>query len=144
MVAAQLQFDKHVVKMTLETAQLLCSAVNLAGGTSPYKTTHKNHPSAVWARSSKQNFEWLVLHGLALSKEYTYRYNKVHACEKVIADCSRQSALFPDLSLLPFAQAMPDEYKNPDPVAAYRAYCVGAKADMAAWIKRPKPDWFQK
>ena len=72
-VAAQQLCDKHVVKMPLETAQMLCSAfdpLDLA----PYKRVHYNHPCTQWARQSEANFDWLVTHGLALCAEYTKRY----------------------------------------------------------------------
>ena len=43
--AAQYQYNKHVVKMILESAQLLCTAHRELGNDDvPYKSTHKNHP----------------------------------------------------------------------------------------------------
>lgn len=47
--------------MALETAQLLCTTVNIVNDSSitPYKTTHKNRPSAVWAR--QMNLKVVVL-----------------------------------------------------------------------------------
>mgnify|MGYP001191264200 CR=1 FL=1 len=75
--AAQYQYNKHVVKMILESAQLLCTAHNLLDGSDadvPYKSTHKNHPSAVWARQSSANYSWLYFHMLALGEEYTKHY----------------------------------------------------------------------
>ena len=87
--AARLQHDKHILKMVLETAQMLCSAFENA----PYKKTYINHPCTVWARTSRNNFDWLVLHGLALATEYTYRYNKTHASEKVISWCYKNADL---------------------------------------------------
>ena len=80
--AALFQCDKHIVKMPLETAQLLCSAFKDVS--TPYKKTHLNHPCAKWARKSKHNYEWLILHGLALCDEYQYRYKKTHQSKKVI------------------------------------------------------------
>jgi len=53
-------FDPHVVKM------------------------HKNHPSAVWARVAPYHYIWLCKYGLALCKEYTFRYKKVHKCQQHI------------------------------------------------------------
>jgi len=47
--------DKRVVKMVLETAQLLSTAIRILDPetTLPiYKMTHKNHPVSVWVRSS--------------------------------------------------------------------------------------------
>lgn len=130
--AARDQCNKHVVKMVLETAQLLCTAVIETGGTAPYRATHKNHPCAVWARKSKANFNWLKQHGLALGEEYTRRYGKTHKSVAVIEDLDDDT--IPDGQLTSFALAMPDEFKVAgDPVASYRNYYRGDKAGMAEW-----------
>ena len=77
--AASFQYNKHVVKMILESAQMLCTAHHLLGNTNvPYKPTHKNHPSAVWVRQNAKHYQWLYNHMLALGNEYTKRYNKIH------------------------------------------------------------------
>ena len=69
--AAKMQCDKHVVKMILETAQLLSTAHHeLDGASVAYKPTHKNHPSAVWVRSSSDHYRWTVAHLEALGSEY--------------------------------------------------------------------------
>jgi hypothetical protein len=57
--AARMQCDQHVVKMTLESAQMLSTVINELGGEGPYKSTHVNHPCSVWARQSLGNFLWL-------------------------------------------------------------------------------------
>ena len=84
--AAKYQYNKHVVKMILETAQLLCTAHHELGTNIdiPYKATHKNHPSAIWVRSSAEAYMWAYEHMLALGKEYTKRYGKEHL---TIAKC---------------------------------------------------------
>lgn len=74
--------DKRVVKMVLESAQLLSTAMTLTGGTGPYRVTHTNHPCSLWARSSRVRYLWLLDHFVALCDEYEARYNKLHACEK--------------------------------------------------------------
>ena len=56
---AEYHVDKHVVKMILETAQLLCGAHWTTGGEAPYKLSHKNHPSAIWTRQDLNNYMWL-------------------------------------------------------------------------------------
>lgn len=78
--------NKRVVKMVLESTQMLCTALNELAGEqiTPYKSTHKNHPCNVWVRESLENFYWLVSHALALSNEYERRYNKRHKCLSVI------------------------------------------------------------
>ena len=82
-VSAQMQHDKHVVKMVLESAQMLCSTFDPNLYDVPYKRVHYNHPCTKWARENIGNFFWLVNHGLALASEYTYRYGKVHCLRKL-------------------------------------------------------------
>ena len=144
-LAARYQCDKHVIKMILETAQLLCSVFE--PGQAPYKRTHYNHPSAVWTRASRANYMWLIEHGEALCYEYTRRYKKSHKSEFVFQWCRNQPVheILPDVGeLTPFAQAMPEQYKNPDDaVAAYRAYYKGEKARFAVWTPPASPpDWW--
>lgn len=144
-LAAEAQFDAHVVKMTLETAQLLCST--FSPGLAPYKPTHQKHPCAVWARETAANFLWLAEHGLYLADEYERRYEREHKSRGVILWCLDNIAMANvDHSgdLTPFAQAMPEEYRQDDPVAAYRAYYLGAKHHIARWNKsRPPPAWWR-
>jgi len=137
-IAAQMQCDKHVVKMCLETTQLLST---VAGG--PYKPTHVNHPCTKWAGECLANFDWLMWHGMALCQEYTYRYDKIHKCEAVLKNI-RPPALIADIrGGTPFAQCMPDVYKNDDPVVAYRNYYMSKMSTIdMRWTKRPMPSWF--
>jgi len=68
--SAKIQHDKHVVKMILESAQMLCSVFdNEKYNDIPYKRTHYNHPCTVWTRTDLNNFYWLVNHALALCNE---------------------------------------------------------------------------
>ena len=135
--------DKHVVKMTLETAQLLCSPYE--PGKAPYKRTHYNHPCAKWARESIGNYEWLVEFGYFIAQEYTHRYNKIHKCLDVIDWCDNNSHTLnlPDMGLTPWAQAMPDEYKDPCAIQAYRNYYLGDKIDFCKWTNRKTPNWIE-
>jgi len=145
--SAQAHVDKHVVKMPLETAQLLCTARHELTGdadTIPYRKTHTNHPCSVWARQSLANYTWLCDLGIALCEEYTYRYEKVHKCQAVIEDCIKNTPVhnvFEYLELTPFPQAMDDEYKLSDPVLAYRNYYNQAKAHLHSWKGRVAPVW---
>ena len=113
--AAQALVDKHVVKMILESAQLLSTAHRVLDGEMTvydkyvegslppryrktktwrlhdgrdkviYSATHINHPSAVWCRTAVENYTWLVDHMYGLMDEYTYRYGKKHKCHGEIA-----------------------------------------------------------
>lgn len=75
--------DKRLIKMILETAQLLCTTLNLRGIQTPYKSTHVNHPCRKWIDESDNNYTWLYTHFICLCYEYTFRFNKKHACEKL-------------------------------------------------------------
>lgn len=141
--SAQQLCDKHVVKMILESAQMLCSP--FPKGDAPYKRAYYNHPCTLWARESQRNYEWLVDHAYAMCQEYTRRYGKVHKSLAVIEWCGKNchKLNLPDLDLTPFAQAMPEQYKNNCAVTAYRSYYNGEKAYFAKWTKRETPNWFQ-
>lgn len=140
--AAQMQVDKHVVKMILETAQLLSTARFLYGASGTYKPTHQGHPCTKWAAESAHNYAWLWHHGMALCEEYTFRYGKRHKSQDLFEGELRHIPAIPRIGRTPFAQAMPDEFKHPDPVIAYRRYYIGAKAHFAKWTNRAEPLWF--
>lgn len=94
--------NRRIIKMTLESMQLLSTAINYYGGTGPYKTTHKDHPCTKWVIESRSNAEWLVKHFKALCEEYTKRYNKTHKCESYIESIVSQLNLIPDNGLISF------------------------------------------
>ena len=133
--AASFFYNRHVVKMILESAQLLCTAHVMLDGDDanvPYKVTHKNHPSAVWARESADNYSWLYFHMLALGEEYTRRYGKKHL---TILKCSGPLGKLPGGILntgpTPMPQCMPDQYKVPDnSVEAYWNYYEAEKVNV--------------
>lgn len=145
--AAVMLCDKHVPKMILESAQLLCSPFE--PGMAPYRRTHYNHPCAIWVRSSSANYEWLLNHACALADEYWKRYDKRrHKSESVLDWCfeNELKIKFPSIELTPFAQCMPEQYKVPgDAVQAYRNYYIGEKARFAKWERGTKvPEWWTK
>jgi len=137
--------DKHVVKMILETTQLLNNAMALTDTayTPVYKVTYVNHPASVWARQTAGNFLWLYRLGKQLCHEYTYRYHKQHKCQKII-DITIGYRHFKnrDTSMTPFAQCMPDYCKCIDAIKAYRKYYVYEKKHIAKWTGREKPPWW--
>jgi len=142
--AARLHCDKHVIKMILESAQMLSSAISKHGGRPGYKPTHIGHPCTKWAGHTRDNFDWLVELALALSAEYEHRYSpkREHKSVAVIRDAHAQRFLVPAGAITAFAQAMPDKYKHTDPVTAYRRYYAAEKARFATWRPpRVRPDW---
>ena len=113
-LAAQQMCDKHVVKMPLETAQMLSTIhrmldgeeyvdysktgrrikrwthwldADMPDGKYLYHATMVNHPCTIWARETLGNYMWLVHHGLELCREYTRRYNRRHASQSIIEFC---------------------------------------------------------
>lgn len=143
-ISAQYHCDKHVVKMILEEAQMLSTVHQRydSGVEGLYKPTHKHHPCTVWAGDSVDNYLYGHAMFVALCDEYTVRYGKVHASARLIEPLSVVPAGVPDEGLLPFPQAMPDEFKCADPVDGYRKYYCTAKAGFARWTVRDVPEWF--
>jgi hypothetical protein len=144
---AEYHNDKHVVKMILETAQLLCGVhhiVNKDNTDIPYKLSHKNHPCSIWARESLTNYLWLCELGLELCKEYTYRYGKRHKSLDVIEWCVVNKPNILDKDLTEPAKAMPEKYKVKSVVESYRNYYLGDKAYFSKWKNRETPEWFNQ
>ena len=147
--SAQAQPDKMLVKMPLETAQMLCTAHRELDGdkyadeTGLYKRAYWNHPCTIWARESSENYKWLYQHFLALGSEYKFRYGKVHSTDSLLRDLLSSpptNIKWGGLTTIP--QAMPDHCKKPDSVDAYRTYYIQEKKRFAKWTKRQVPHWF--
>jgi len=144
-LSAQYNVDRHVVKMILEQSQLLCGVHHISGGKDiPYKLTHKNHPSAKWSRASLSNYLWLCDYTMEICYEYTYRYEKIHKSQRVVEWCKDNLPEIPDIGLTPFAQALPDDLKDKDPIKAYRNYYIRDKKHLFSWKKREVPLWIRK
>ncbi len=144
-ISAQEMIDKHVVKMPTESMQMISTTLDYLGLPCPYKPVMLNHPCTIWARKSRNNFQWLVSHCLALCKEYTVRYNKTHKVELTLSEYadSIEKALdyLPREGLTPFAQAMPDSLKDDDACIAYQNYYLHSKWPFASW-KTERPTWW--
>lgn len=162
--AAQWMVDKHVVKMILESAQLLSTAHRVIDGQQyidstsgrrikrwelpdsrepvMYKATHINHPSAVWCRTSVENYLWLVDHYFALLNEYTYRYGKVHKCADLGYTLQSPPLGLKDWDATPIICAMDTKYiVSQDPVENYRNYYRQGKSALHKWTGREPPPW---
>jgi hypothetical protein len=150
-LAARYHSDKHVVKMIVESAQILCTVLNKKGiKETPYKPTHQNHPCVLWAEKSYENFCWLTELLRALLIEYTFRYHKAHKTLDVyewidgFINNTIKELNWKGKGLTPFALAMPDEYKIPnDTVESYRQYYLKAKKDICKWKNGDIPEWWK-
>ena len=146
--AARMHCDKHVVKMILETAQLLYSShwiLNPEGiKKNAYKLTHKNHPCAIWVRTSLSNYMWLASLGWWLCREYKYRYgeHKTHKTEEhIVWLLNNAPADIPYIDFTRPVLAMPDEYKKEDPVDSYQMYYIESKLKNRGIVKYTKREW---
>lgn len=151
-LAAQMLCDKHCNKMIVETAQMMAAGLIVHGAQpnempltksgTPYRGGYPFHPCTRWSYESRSNFVWLAQHGYALCQEYTRRYGKAHACQIPIGQMWSMAHFIPEGEQTPFAQAMPDEFREDDAVVAYRAYYHSKT--FAKWEKgTPAPDWWQ-
>jgi len=165
---AELHNDKHVVKMILEYAQLLSTAHRVLDGTQSvvvsktnrkqtryvlsdereyalYRSTHANHPSAIWVRQSYENYEWLYQLFVAVLKEYTYRYGRTHATERLVGQLYTPPTNIPKgVGFTEPPPAMPEEYRvKNNSIQSYINYYVGAKKHLANWKKRTIPSWYE-
>ena len=95
--------NKRVVKMILESAQLLSTALRHHGSDAPYKATHVHHPCTKWVCQSRSNYMWLLQHFSALCGEYTKRYGKVHKSQQYANDFRLLAGTIPDIGPTPFA-----------------------------------------
>lgn len=143
--AARYHCDKHVPKMVLESAQIMCTVLHGMGYEVTYRPTHRNHPCTIWAGKSKENFLWLYHLAKHLNEEWQIRFfhSRNHKSFDVIRSLPTPKCT--EFKLRGFtypALAMPDDCKTDDPVESYRNYYRKYKAEMASWSRCPVPDWW--
>ena len=128
--SAAMMSNKHIVKMVVETAQILSTVHHMYQSKiaeEVYKPTHKHHPSVVWCTSSVQHYRWVIAHLEALLEEYTHRYHKTHKTSTVAKLLKTPPPNMPDKVFTQPPQAMPDQYKSPSSVQSYRLYYAHEK-----------------
>ena len=153
-ISAEALDNKRVVKMVLETAQLLSTAIFINTHITYdnlYKPTHIKHPCTIWASLNLSNWDWLFQHFVALCQEYSFRYNRQHASEKIspyllkyrtdikhgamtaFANCARSNALQIDFKHMK------------DACEAYKQYLIARWHHdklPPKWINRKPPIWY--
>ena len=151
--SAQDHCNVHNVKMILEASQLLSTAHFVLDGIQVgYKPTHRNHPSAIWTRSTSANYQWLYAHFKALCSEYTFRTGKIHKTSELLSVLDKLPCNIKKAELEPFAMCMDDEYKRLgifDQTTAYKTYLKNKFSEWACrekpikvqWTNRKQPTW---
>jgi len=171
-IAAQLQCDKHVVKMIVESAQMLSTSHRILDGAMEkrlsksgkrlvkywkhedfvmeavlYKAVHMGHPCTVWTMESDANYQWHYQHFVALCDEYKYRYGKVHHTDTILREMLKTLPKnIPTGDMTPIKLAMksnPECMFPDDPVKSYRLYYKTKKDRFKmVWTNRETPEWF--
>ena len=134
----------RVVKMILESCQILSTVLNEQGLKAPYRSFNPKHPSCLWAAEASENFENLVLHCSAMLEEYTERFGKTHKCQQVLAEILNlyDPMAFPRFKSTPLRLAMPIEFRSASPVKSYRDYY--SQKDNMRYPKEKIPLWLRK
>ena len=174
-IAAMMHCERHILKMLIEHTQMLATAYYSTIGISrkkefqgneekiyelfrgwprkdefgndwPYSVTHVNHPCTIWTRESLSNFNWLLDCTKAMCREYTYRYGKKHSIESIIDWMYLNPPKLKDIGQTPFAQALPDCFKDSDPIKAYRLYYAFKTTYMKVnWkLEERIPQWWNR
>lgn len=171
-IAAEMHCDKHCNKMIVEHAQMLATAYystlgisrkkeipekqdqvnkmfkgwprkNADGTEHHYAITHVNHPCTIWARTSIENFNWLLNCTDALCESFTKRWKGQHSIKRIVDWMRQNPPNLPSIGQTPFAQAMPDCFKDEDPTKAYRSYYGMKTAYMnLEWRYTETPSWW--
>jgi hypothetical protein len=154
-VCARYHVDKHVVKMIVESAQMLSTVMRVRADIDfGYKACYINHPCTKWVGESFENWHWLLKLGIQLGREYTHRFGKRHATSDVLLgvrdhmhrmmitlndNCCELSSG----GMTPFYPCVSERFKKYDPVTAYRLYYYFQKVRLHKWTKREVPHFIK-
>jgi len=144
-ISAKSLVDRHVVKMILESVQLLCIAHAIKGSVPEgiwSSLGWQHHPCAKWVASSLSNYCWLLAHANGLCAEYQHRYDRTHKLEAdgMLVRLAEKMPPVPDIGLTPFVEATGDIHEG-EPIATYRRYYLERKNHLMFWTRREPPDW---
>ena len=142
--AVKSYYKKHLTKIPLELSQVLSTAHNEIDGKKDglYKSTHINHPLCIFARKSVNNYLFVLHHLEELFKEFRYRREKIHGCEKILPIISKvpiNLTEYNEMIILPNCTP----YNNINSIEAYRKYYMVDKRHLADFEMREKPNWWK-
>lgn len=146
--------DQHIVKMPLEEAQMLCTAVwhhnpSFAEYTGLYKPVHQKHPCTLWAMETRANYVFAYNLYTSMLCEYHNRYGKWHGAGKHSRALNCAQQFIPEGALTPHPQCFSghDDCKTDEewPIMAYRAFYKVDKTAFARYNKgRNMPEWMKE
>mmetsp|Transcript_54802 Transcript_54802/g.138450 ORF Transcript_54802/g.138450 Transcript_54802/m.138450 type:complete len:234 (+) Transcript_54802:83-784(+) len=167
--AARWHANIHIVKMIVETAQLLCNVHHRAADKDshcappfvaksriPYKESQAGHRklgSMIWVAESLGNYRWGVELGLALCREYNRGRGRaagkqsLHRTQAVLEWLRDHEPNFTRVRRTPVRRrhlAMPEKLKDaPNSVEAYRDYYYSKRRTMPmVWPEGLTPEWW--
>ena len=147
LLCAKYHCDKHVVKMIVETGQMLCTAYQRHYGLKDdlYKPAYPHHPMTKWVGDSGANFSFTIKLFDSLLAEYTDRYNKVHKTFRIYLLLNSKYKKWQDMEgeFTTPPLCMPDEYKLDDYVQSYKNYYIGEKMYFAKYNYSETPHWLK-
>jgi len=167
---AEFHCDKHVVKMILETVQMLYTAHNVLKTPNlpndrennfvSYRSFSPKHPTCIWIRQCEKNYRYASLVAKYLCEEYTHRYARIHKCQQHVdwlilnipnnfqtISYNPETVLsynkeFQEQGHTPVPLAMYDDVKYHDTFKSYRFYYIVHKRRFAKWTSRSTPWWY--
>ena len=145
-LCAEFLGDRHCVKMVLETAQMLSTAHRMCGGsTEVYGAFAPNHPMSKWVRRTRANYRWTLALFRAMMDEFDYRLAYRHASGRLTKHLKEIPPAIPVGELTDPPQCMPDEFRHPDAVVAYRRYYAEKyrQGIVAYGWNRAMPEWLK-
>lgn len=147
--AVKMLADCHIIKLCLETAQILSSVIknhNKQNNQLLPKPYNPNHP-VIKAINNQFKINYVLKYNKALHNEFIYRFNKKHAYFSLINIYNK--ILFNDTDIkddFSFAQ----DFKNfstdeHDIVNAFKAYYKFKKSIIKRWkyTKTEEPNWLK-
>ena len=147
-LCAKYHCDKHVVKMILETGQMLCTAYQRHYGLKDdlYKPAYPHHPMTKWVGDSGGNFSFTIKLFDSLLDEYTHRYNKIHKTSRINLLLNSKYINWHNMKgkFTTPPLCMPDEYKLDDYIESYKNYYIGEKMYFAKYNYSETPHWLKE
>jgi hypothetical protein len=155
-IAAQQMCDAHILSSCKEVLQIISTVWRV---TCPiiYDQYHRKdilirpwvvaeHPVIQWTMASEESYLWVLTFFTACLEEFEFRRKKKHVYHAKLEELVRLGVPPVPKGFVYMSQQYQavGQYKNDDPVVAYREFYQKEKRDFAKWRwGRDAPDWWQ-